>query len=93
MKINMENTKYKINTFQDLLDAVTNENVDRLSKDLTEFLTIYANIVSVRRHDDYEGTRDKRNTEVIDAGFTWIDDGKDAVHVKFKGEEEYTQVK
>lgn len=64
----------RIFTMQDILETVTNENIDRFMKDLDRFVR---DLPAIK----------KALPDIKTDGFDWLDDGKDDVSTVFKGKE------
>jgi hypothetical protein len=75
MKSQKKIKEYEIDSFEKLVNVVTRENLESLSKDITLWLIYVVEI--------YEGLRkkntidkDKTNWELAKSHFIWVDDGK-----------------
>lgn len=73
----MDGKTYEVKTLEDLLNVVNVENVDRLADDVRIWLKDYAMMVSLARALCPDaGTK---NTDYMEAGFEWTDDGKNEI--------------
>ena len=68
--------EYDVASLDDLCNLVTDENIEVLSADLTEWLKSYLIAIKVTRQLCPKETKGKKNTEIMKGGFTWIDDGE-----------------
>lgn len=84
----MENKQYKIETLSDVVDVVNKENIERFLKDFSLWLTTTVNYYDNIRKILPVEYKEKRNSELAKAGFTWIDDFKnDLLGVNLKNSE------
>lgn len=82
--------KHEVKTFEDLLNLVTTENHERLVKDLSKYLLMYAEFTSIARALSPDETKGKTNTQIFNSGFVWVDDGKnDLLSIEVDGQEVY----
>lgn len=68
--------RYDINSFDDLCDLVSSDNVEILSEDLKNWLNLYISMVDLIRKEYPKETEGLKNTQIAKGSFTWIDDGK-----------------
>lgn len=66
--------EYEINTFEDMLNCVTPENIHRFMQDFYPWLDNTAKITEMFRKE-YKIDDSVKNTDIIKSGFSWIDDG------------------
>lgn len=71
----MKPKEYKIETLDDLANVVTTENADRLADDVRLWLKGIAEIFEKVRETVPDETKDKKNSEIAEAKFIWVDDG------------------
>ena len=67
-----------INRVKQILDAVDDKNVENFIKDFSDYLRI---IVMVKKVDP------EQINLINKTSFTWIDDGKNNVHIRFHEKE------
>ena len=71
----MEPKEYRIVTVSDIVDIVTPENIDNFLIDLKSFIQSTQNLCFIAKKIDPDLTG-KKNSEIGEAVFNWIDDGK-----------------
>jgi len=71
----MKPKEYKVETIDDLLDLVNDHSINTLPIDIANWLFSYNTYINAIRKEMPE-VKDKKNTEILKGGFTWIDDGK-----------------
>lgn len=74
----MEENKYEIKTISQLVDIVTDENRERISTDLVNWLDITNQTYNIIKALNPE-LKDKLNSEIAQPTFVWIDDGKNDI--------------
>lgn len=72
----MKPKKYEIDSFEKLVNIVTEENAKRLAIDLSGWLLYIANSYEQMRKDYPKSTKGKLNSEIAKASFIWIDDNE-----------------
>lgn len=70
-----ESKKYRLETISDIIDAVTPENIDNFLIDLKSFIKTTQNLIYLCRIIDPDLAY-KKNSEIGQPIFNWIDDGK-----------------
>lgn len=73
---NGKQKQYNIDSFDKLCNAVTVENAERLAIDLAQWIIWYAHAIQQVREKAPKETKNKSNTKIAKASFTWVDDGK-----------------
>jgi hypothetical protein len=68
--------RYKIDSFEKLLNVVTEENIELLATDLGNWMCTYLLFVKEARIKYPKETEGKTNSEIFKSEFEWIDDGK-----------------
>lgn len=66
---------YDINTFEQILNVVTPENLENFLADFSLFLGLYANSIKAVRGILPDKGQGLLNTDLALAGFVWTDDG------------------
>lgn len=69
------NKTYEIDSFEKLMNVVSEENFEALSLDFVKWMAIYLAHVKKVREAHPEETKELLNWEIIEASFEWIDDG------------------
>jgi len=68
--------EYEVTNFKELCDLVNEGNVDVLAEDLKIWLKSYSSTIESVRKAYPKETKDKKNTEIAEGSFIWVDDGK-----------------
>ena len=71
--------EYIIDSLDRLLNVVNLENCERLAIDLGQWLIYYAHTLDSVRKSNPKECDGKLNTEIVNGGFRWIDDGKNDI--------------
>lgn len=67
---------YHIQTFEQLLNVVNQENCERLMTDFTAWIKMYLQLIAELK-EQHPGQLDNYpNYMIADASFIWVDDGK-----------------
>lgn len=64
----------EIKSLQDLCNAATPENAERLGEDVKQWLLSYANTVELFRQANPEISKNLSNSEIVTSSFLWDDD-------------------
>lgn len=67
--------EYRLVTIADIIDVLTSENIDNFLVDFKSFIETTQNLLHIARVLDPE-LKDKKNSEIGEPIFNWIDDGK-----------------
>ncbi len=70
---------YHIDTLDKLLNAVNEENSDRMAIDLAHWLVWYSTVIQKCRDNNPEETKGKTNAEIARCAFVWTDDHKTGI--------------
>ena len=68
--------EYMINSFDRLANAVNEDNFQVLAVDLAQVLISYHIQIKAVREARPKETKNKKNSQILKFGFTFIDDGK-----------------
>ncbi len=68
--------KHKIKKLKDICNAVNNDNIDVLTKDIANWLKMYNDTVQELRKSLPKEFKNKKNSEILEGYFHWFDDGK-----------------
>jgi hypothetical protein len=71
-----EPKKYRIASFDQLLNVVNEENLERISIDFALWLSTNVAIMNEIRTKHPKETEGKLNSELVKSVFVWIDDGE-----------------
>lgn len=71
----MEDNKYDITTIEQILNVVNDKNIDVLLNDFAKYLVVYKGAINAVREAKPLETKNKRNSEIFQSSFLWIDDG------------------
>lgn len=73
----MEKPKqYDIETLEQILNVVNDENIETLVNDFAKWLIFYHETIKQVRKDNPKGTEGKRNFDILQCSFLWTDDGE-----------------
>lgn len=72
----MNNKTYDIDSFEKLMNVISDENFERLTLDMIEWMAVYLSYIKEIKAKYPKKTKGKLNWELCQAGFQWIDDGK-----------------
>jgi hypothetical protein len=75
----MKHKKYEIETLEQFLDIVTDENFERLTIDFVHWLSYNKAVFDKVRNAHPEETKDKLNSQIAKTKFVWVDDGKTGI--------------
>lgn len=82
--------RYEFRNFEQLLNVLSDENIDVLSLDIMQWLYNYLRALKITR-EAYPEFKDKSNWGILPAWIIWYDDGKNEekgweFHIKDTGE-------
>jgi hypothetical protein len=79
--------KHTITSFEDVCNTITMENMEAFLADLKKCIETYVATVKIIKAMHPEATEGKKNWEISQLKYTWIDDGKNdlkAMHFTHK---------
>jgi hypothetical protein len=77
----MEEKKYELRTFKDIIEAVTEENVDNFIIDFSNYLKLHLSLKKIKSSPTIIPQHLADSLEIEKDRMVWIDDGKNDVRL------------